>query len=391
MAAIEEKKYTSVDFPTAFALSDELQKTASELQGSIDPAVSQSDFKALSSKDLCGSFPKNFDDSIKNLIESINTAITQTNTFLKELKDTDDKIAGLFDPNGQETGSSGPRTKYPDTPGGGGGGKQPDKEKETESGTQHGSEIGTEQGTEAGVDNTQQQMDKFKQLSLSDLNEVTATLMNYAKEKNMTIDALLSDKAYSDKIKEILLKNTKIPQEFRTLIEQGKSECIVTALKNILSAENNLVIGLDTDTSMVVKSMLERIAAENNISVNSLLSGDKVSDVVKKGLESMGAILNATKNYKVEDVQENMLSIYDGSDVTVDNTTMNSIRDQIDAISQATTISYNELLETEDYRDLMAKSMGRLQRTSWFLSTLSKCSDSAITGALKNILNFKRS
>ena len=95
--------------------------------------------------------------------------------------------------------------------------------------------------------------------------------------------------------------------------------------------------------------------------------------------------------YKVEDVQENMLSIYDGSDVTVDNTTMNSIRDQIDAISQATTISYNELLETEDYRDLMAKSMGRLQRTSWFLSTLSKCSDSAITGALKNILNFKRS
>ena len=389
MAAIEEKKYTSVDFPTAFALSDELQKTASELQGSIDPAVSQSDFKALSSKDLCGSFPKNFDDSIKNLIESINTAITQTNTFLKELKDTDDKIAGLFDPSSQENGSSSPKPTY--TPTGGGPSKKPDKEKETESGTQQGTESGTEQGTEAGVDNTQQQMDKFKQLSLSDLNEVTATLMNYAKEKNMTIDALLSDKAYSDKIKEILLKNTKIPQEFRTLIEQGKSECIITALKNILSAENNLVIGLDTDTSMVVKSMLERIAAENNISVDKLFSGDKVSDVVKKGLESMGAILNATKNYKVEDVQENMLSIYDGSDVTVDNTTMNSIRDQIDAISQKTTISYNELLETEDYRDLMAKSMGRLQRTSWFLSTLSKCSDSAITGALKNILNFKRS
>ena len=66
---------TSVNFKTAYDLTDQLKKSANDI-GSIDKAASLGDFVTLKSNGLCDSFPQDFDNAIEKLVENINNSIT---------------------------------------------------------------------------------------------------------------------------------------------------------------------------------------------------------------------------------------------------------------------------------------------------------------------------
>ena len=382
---IEKKDYTTVNFETAYALTDEWNKTIGEFAGAVPKAADEPTLKALEEIDrLSSGFPAKFDTSMEELINNIKTAVTNANNYFDDLKKTDETILGLL-PGKEKDTESGTESKPPggtNPPGGG----HHDDEKKTEAPTEAKTDPATEPATEPLPDNSEDQAAKFKTMSMSDLSEVVSTLNTLATANGKTIDGLLADDAFKDKIKEALLKNMNIPKEVRTLIEQGSSEALVIALKKLLNGQIPDAWGIDQDTSGVLKTYLTNIAAKNNTTLADLISKDTYNKVLKESLTALKVIPTVTTKFTEGNVQTKILDIYDGADTEIDDLSMDVIRDQVDVISELTDIPYNELLTEKAYAGEMLKSADRLARTATYAEVLASCSQSTLTSVLSSIL-----
>ena len=382
---IEKKDYTTVNFETAYALTDEWNKTISEFQGAVPKAADEPTLKALEEIDrLSSGFPPKFDTSMEELVTSIKTAVTNANNYFDDLKKTDETILGLLP--GKEKDTEASTEKPPGTGTYPPGGTHHDDEKKTEAPTEVQTDPETEPATEPLPDNSEDQAAKFKTMSMSDLSEVVSTLNTLATANNTTIDGLLSNDAFKDKIKEALLKNMNIPKEVRTLIEQGSSEALVIALKKLLNGQIPDAWGIDQDTSEVLKTYLTSIASKNNTTLTDLISKETYSKVLKESLTALKVIPTITAKFTEGNVQTKILDIYDGADTEIDDLSMDVIRDQVDTISDLTDIPYNELLTEKAYAGEMLKSADRLARTATYAELLASCSQGTLTSVLSSIL-----
>ena len=380
---MESKDYTTVNFDTAYALTEELTKTQSEFEGSIQKAATFPTFTVLQSLDLCGDFPSKFDQAMEKLSTNIKDVVKSANDYFDNLKKTDEDIEGLVPKKKEEDTEGGGRRR---PTGSGDGGKKPPTggENPTESSSAGPSEPVTEASTQP--DNSEEQIASFKTMSMSDMSEVLSTLVTLATANNTTIDQLLSNSAFKDKIKEALLKNVNISTDLKKLIEAGSSDAMIIALKKLVSGEINEAIGMDQDTSEVIRVYLESIASKNNTTVNKLISDSTYKETVKKSLAAMKKVTETTAKFTEANVQTKLLDIYDGVDTEIDDNSMEIVRDQIDVISQLTEIPYNELLEENAYAGEMLKAANRLSRTAIYAEALSNCSADTISKVLSKII-----
>ena len=386
---MESKDYTTVNFDTAYALTEELTKTQSEFEGSIQKAATFPTFTVLQSLDLCGDFPSKFDQAMEKLSTNIKDVVKSANDYFDNLEcgllmnNPDEDIEGLV-PKKKEKDTEGGGKRKPT--GSGDGGKKPPTggEKTTENPSSGSTEPVTEASTQP--DNSEEQIASFKTMSMSDMSEVLSTLVTLATANNTTIDQLLSNSAFKDKIKEALLKNVNISTDLKKLIEAGSSDAMIIALKKLVSGEINEAIGMDQDTSEVIRVYLESIASKNNTTVDKLISDSTYKETVKKSLAAMKKVTETTAKFTEANVQTKLLDIYDGVDTEIDDNSMEIVRDQIDVISQLTEIPYNELLEENAYAGEMLKAANRLSRTAIYAEALSNCSADTISKVLSKII-----
>ena len=382
---MESKDYTTVNFETAYALTEELTKTQSEFEGSIQKAATFPTFTVLQSLDLCGDFPSKFDQAMEKLSTNIKDVVKSANDYFDNLKKTDEDIEGLV-PKKKEKDTEAEGKRKPT--GTGDGGKKPPTgdEKTTENPSSGSTEPITEAPTQPLPDNSEDQVAAFKTMSMSDMTEVLSTLVTLATANNTTIDQLLSNSAFKDKIKEALLKNVNISTDLKKLIEAGSSDAMIIALKKLVSGEINEAIGMDQDTSEVIRVYLESIASKNNTTIDKLISDSTYKETVKKSLAAMKKVTETTAKFTEANVQTKLLDIYDGVDTEIDDNSMEIVRDQIEVISQLTEIPYNELLEENAYAGEMLKAANRLSRTAIYAEALSNCSADTISKVLSKII-----
>ncbi len=369
---MDEKTYTTVNFETAYELTDEWTKTVGEFEGAVTKAADDPTFKVLENPlGFSNGFPTKFDQAIEELINNAKDAIKKANDYFDELKKTDEDIEGLI-PKKKKKKNSNPE----------GTGRRRDRDRDTEPATEKPTVPETEPATEPLPDNSAEQIAKFRTMSMSDLTEVLATLNTLAKANGKTLDELIGADAFKDQIKEALLKNVNISQEIRTLIEAGSSDALIIALKKLINGEIPEVWGIDQDTTEVLKTYLTDIASKNETTLSDLISKEAYKSVVKDSLAALKVVKDTTTKFTETNVQAKMLDIYDGADTEIDDLSMDVIREQIDVISDLTDITYNELLLENAYAGEMLKSAERLTKAVTYAETLSTCSSTQITSVL---------
>lgn len=353
--AFSNKDYTSVNFSAVSDLTAEWSLTINEFIASYMKASEDPTFQKLEELGFSGGFPGNFDKVMESYATDINSVISSVNAYFEELSAQDDAIADQMPENPR---GSGGRNR-------GGGSGSGD------------SETVEEMLIEAGIDNTEAQLKFFEDISLSDLTEVLNGLNTVATDNNLSIDEILDDETLSAKLKEILLTNVNLSEEYRTMVGEGSTVALVTSLKSLVKGEVKSAFGLDQDTLLTLKSHLTSIASDNSLEYKDLLGSEEHSSILKTGLSSMSSVTGVLKDLTADNVQSKLLSIYDGDypegDSSVDSTSQGIIRSEVDILSSLTDISYEELLTVPDYGEEMFKSTERLQRTSLFADTLSKC------------------
>lgn len=372
---------TSINFETAFDMNNQLSQVSQAL-GDIPKAEGLAAFQTLKSVELCGSFPADFDKNIADLVTNINTIITSNNQYLEELKNGDEKLAGLFK-DGEGDTEGGTEGKKPKGPGSGGSHHEPPTEKETEKQTEKETEKETEN---PGEDNYKQQVEKFKDMSLSDLSEVVSALKKLAKEKNTTIDELLSGEKYKDDIKKTLIALPNLSSDLKKLIQDGSSISCAKAITDLLKGKMTDAIGVEEDTSATMKVFLQKIAEKNNISLDTLISKDKYSKIVKDSLGSLKSVVEATKDYEEKNVQGKLMDVHDGSDVNLDATAEEFLRDEMSVINSSSGLTYQELLSDVGYAEDLIKAINRIQRIATYVDVLSSCSNELISSVLSAII-----
>lgn len=352
----EKKDYTKVDFPAVSDIVSEWTTTVSLYNDSYVKAQEDATFKSLEQLELSGGFPKKFDDVMESLATSVNGYITELNSYIDELSAEDETLKGLFPP-----------------PPGGGGPKGPNGPKGP------GEPENPEINPETGIDNVEKQLSYLSDISLSDLQNVVDILNTIATDNKISIDELLNNETLGAQIKEMLLKNVKLSETYKQMIEEGSVISLVTSLKSLVNGEVKEAFGLDEDTELTLKSYLVNIAKDNNLEYSDLIKVDTNSNILKTALSSMKSVNSSLQSFTKDDVQSKLLAIYDGdlTDMKIDDVSQNIIKSHIDVLSSLTDINYEELLTEPLYAEEMMNVTERLQRTTLFADLLSNCKGSS--------------
>jgi hypothetical protein len=329
---IAEKDYTKVNFTMVDDLTAEWTSTSAEFSGSIQKAVPDATFVLLEELGYSGGFPARFDEAMQGLVENVNSAIAAAKSYFDQLKQEDASLAGLFP---DEPGADG------DPKGGGGGG-----------------------GGSQGEDNTAAQIEYLKVISLSDLKTVVDILTKYAAEQGLSLDELLSNVEYADAIKELLLSSPNLSEDYKKLIEEGTSEATLTALKSLMNGDLPEAIGLTQATQLTTKKYLTEFAKANNVSYEDLVGKEGNSHILKKALANMADVSTALGGMTEDNVQSTLKSIMDGtySDNKLSNSAKVLIKSHMDALSELSGASIDEILSDESFKHDLYLSIENLDR-----------------------------
>ena len=340
---IAEKDYTQVNFTMVDDLTTEWSSTSTEFEGSIQKAVPDPTFTLLESMGYSGGFPGKFDEATQSLVSNVNSAIAAAKSYFEELKKEDETLAGLF--------PEAPKTADPPASSGGGG------------------------GGSSGKDNSAEQCQYFKDISLSDLRGIIDVLTKYAAELGITVDELLNDVQYAEKLKELLLSSPNISEAYKTLVEEGSGEATMTALKSLMNADIPEAIGLTNATQLTTKKYLTAFAEANNLSYEDLVGKEENSKILRKALSNMADVSNAIGMMNEGNVQSMLTSIIDGSfnGCELSNSAKVLIQTHMKALSELSGSSITEILTDESFKKDLYESMENLDRFVAYTGGLSAC------------------
>lgn len=352
---------TVINISAVSDLASEWKSTLSEFVSSYQKASDDSTFKVLCDLGLCGDFPSAFDAAMDGYAQNISSLISSLNDYSSEIEQVDNDVV----------------SQYPTGPSGTGKRRNRSDKVDSVEYVENDMQIVTNTEEENLIDNASDQEGFFENISLSDLTEVLAVLNKVATDNSVSVDELFDDEKYGAKIKEVLLSNVKISEQYRVMVQQGTDTALITTLKKVLNGEVKNVFGIADDTTLTMKSYLVDIAKENNVSYEDLLQADTNSSVLKTALAKIKEASSDLSNITKDNVQSQFLAIYDGDSSEFKNPyngiTQNIVKSEVDIISSLTDISYEELLTTKDYSEELFKSIERLQRSALYAETLSNC------------------
>ena len=357
---MDNKDYTQMDFDKISEVITEWNSIISTFEGAILKAMENKGFIAAIDADLDRQFTSNYDKNVANLIKSLRDSVSQLQSVLISMGELDDDVS-----------KKRPKRPPKDEDGGGDGGGNPGD--------------GNTPPPDANqlVDNSKEQLEGYKNVTMNGLDSVVSDLAKYASEQGKTVEELLTNKDYSENIKNLLLQNQNIPSELKQLITDGSSEVAQTTIKNILEGKQLEIIGLNENTLITMKAYLTAVANSNNITVEQLLNDPANSNILKDSLKNISAVKNEISGLDDSGILEKLVNVYDGNNIASSNANAVEImRNHIDTVATANNVTSEEILET----NTMSNEIKQLGRFSIFAENLNGYSGDSIISILKNLI-----
>lgn len=229
----------------------------------------------------------------------------------------------------------------------------------------------------------------LEELGISDLNGVIDDIIDLAQMENKTVDELLADDEYSDKIKETLLNSPYVPQEFKDLITDMDSSVVRLLLDYILKGNCPEVFDLNTLNLGIMYSYLEGIAEANNISVQELLEKSENSQLLKDSLSQLDNVIDLVKGWELldpENFQEQLRDFYLG-DVSEEfpNVDVVATRAYVDYLSEECDVYYEEFLNDTSYAETLKEGAVQFGRSLTFFKATSFFSDEGMQSNVNSL------
>ena len=357
---MDNKDYTQMDFDKISDVITEWNSLIGTFEGGILKAKENKGFIAAIDADLDRQFTANYDENIANLIKALRDSVSQLQSVLISMGELDDDVS-----------KKRPKRTPKDEEGGGNGGGNPGD--------------GSTPPPDANqlVDNSKEQLEGYKNITMNGLDSVVSDLAKYAAEQGKTVEELLVNKEYSENIKNLLLQNQNIPSELKQLITDGSSEVAQATIKNILDGKQLEIIGLNENTMITMKAYLTAVANSNNITVEQLLNDPANSSLLKNSLKNVGAIKNEIAGLDDSGIIEKLVNVYDGNNIESSNAdAVEIMRNHVETVATSNNATSEDVLET----NTMSEEIKKLGRFSIFADNLNGYSDESIISILKNLI-----
>ena len=320
---------TTIDFD----LAESAIQTWNSAVGSFEPqkASSEPTLQALSAAGLESGFMASYDKNFDAAKEQIANFATDIQAVIQEFKNADEHL----------------EKKRPKTPGGG---SDPED-----------TQTHTDEELEA------LQLAEYEKLSLENLDGITEELIKLAAQEGVTLDKLLSDEAYQEKLSNLLATSKFVPEDLKKLILES-DKVSQKVLLDITSGKYPSVIGLDDNTKKIYYNYLSNIANANDITLDKLLNDDQYKDLLKKSFTTFSSVVGELKGLNDDQIVAKLKKIKDGELEGID-------RDAADVLRE-----YAEL----DEKDQVA-STKQAGKFGVFAKMNEKSSDKASKGTVSSL------
>lgn len=344
------KDYTEMDF-------DGIEKVISEWNSIITTFDSQwiraqdnIGYKALYDAGLDSGFISSYDTNINKLVTVLKLALDASNTSLKNMFELDEDL-----------GSRIPGSKNDNS-------KEDDDRDDVPS---------------LEVDNSKEQLEAYSQMSMSDLSDIAQELNNLAQEEGKTFEEILNNSEYSTKIRSTLLLSKYIPEDLKQLITDTSSEISQAVIRAIFNGNQTDIIGLDTNTVLTLKNFLQMVAKNNDLSLESLLSDENNSKVLKDSLQNFNSVTETLKDLDDTGLKDKLIKIYDGDGIgEMQSSTVSIIRNYAETVAQEKNTSVEKMFESDN----LVSELKNLGKFSVFVNCLSGYSNSSVSTMLGSLL-----
>lgn len=230
------------------------------------------------------------------------------------------------------------------------------------------------------INNSKEQLAQYANMSMSDLHHVAEELNNLAEMNNTTLDEILRNESYTEKIHQTLLVSPHISDNLKSLIQIGNINISQKLLADIFNGKNPEIIGLNDNIKNTLKTYLNTIANNNNITLNQLLTDVTYDSLLKSSLANFNGLPAYLSSIDDDNVINTLLNIYDGNNIGNMNQEQTTIiRDFLDVSAQSNSSDVESfLLDNTNIKE----EMNRLGKSSVFINTLTKFSNETSSSIL---------
>ena len=203
--------------------------------------------------------------------------------------------------------------------------------------------------------------------------------------EKVDIDKLFDEK-YADLIKEKLLSELKVSEEFRAMIDEGSSISLVTALKSLVDGKLD-TFKVDSVMASTLINAVDLYATKNNTTYSDLVSENGSTDLLKGAMTDFTKVNDITNSVNEVSIQEKLLAIYEGNEVNSESSDV--IKGYVDALSDNAGTDYESLLTDSSFKDKVYDETNSLNRVTKYADLLSNCSKDQIIKSLRTISSKK--
>lgn len=196
---------------------------------------------------------------------------------------------------------------------------------------------------------------------------------------NATLEVYLQDERYADVLKEKLSSIQGLSNDIKQVISSMDPKTLQLTLQNWYTDTS---VVTDT-TKSVVYNYTEALAKNSNISINEFIKKSG-KDVVSSFEDAHNTI---DKMIKTGTVQEDLLNIYDGNNISdKKETTVALVRNIIDEVAKKNNTSSETILTDANKSETLKTEMTKISRSLAYVKSLNSLSSANIANALESIL-----
>ena len=196
---------------------------------------------------------------------------------------------------------------------------------------------------------------------------------------NATLEVYLQDERYADVLKEKLSNITGLSSDIKQVIASMDPKTLQLTLQNWYTDTS---VVTDT-TKSVVYNYTEALAKNSNTSINEFIKKSG-KDVVSSFEDAHDTI---DKMIKTGTVQEELLNIYDGNNISdKKETTVALVRNIIDEVAKKNNTSSEIMLTDANKSENLKTEMTKISRSLAYVKSLNSLSSANIANALESIL-----
>lgn len=361
------------------------QKIASE---NIESINVESAFEALTSQGVATAYIP----SLKNALGQVTTLATKISSTIENAKNEQVSVdeaaknknestdTSSYAPARSSGGSSGSKGSSSSTSSGSRGGSS-----SRSSGGYSGGGATSSSNASSSVNNNDKNIeintDAVKALNNMDYANYDVFLKGLTSiiSGNATLEVYLQDERYADVLKEKLSNITGLSSDIKQVIASMDPKTLQLTLQNWYTDTS---VVTDT-TKSIVYNYTEALAKNSNTSINEFIKKSG-KDVVSSFEDAHNTI---DKMIKTGTVQEDLLNIYDGNNISdKKETTVALVRNIIDEVAKKNNTSSETILTDANKSETLKTEMTKISRSLAYVKSLNSLSSANIANALESIL-----